>query len=144
MSIKLMTEVWEHADAKGSELLLLLAIADFANDDGHAFPAMETLARKTRLSKRNVQYLVCKLEDTGLLRVDKRCGRKRCNLFTIVLEKVKASVVKGESQRKKGAIAIAPYPSLEPSLTKEENSRLLERGKRFLTPGGKAHAEIYA
>ena len=30
MSIKLMSQVWEMADVSGSELLLLLALADYA------------------------------------------------------------------------------------------------------------------
>ncbi len=34
MSIKIMSAVWRYSKAKGSALLVLLAIADFANDQG--------------------------------------------------------------------------------------------------------------
>jgi hypothetical protein len=34
MSIKLMTMVWDAFPASGSELLCMLAMADWANDDG--------------------------------------------------------------------------------------------------------------
>ena len=34
MSIKVQSHVWEHSPAKGGELLILLAIADFADDNG--------------------------------------------------------------------------------------------------------------
>jgi hypothetical protein len=34
MSIRVMTKVWDHSTQKGSTLLLLLALADHAADDG--------------------------------------------------------------------------------------------------------------
>jgi len=40
MSIKVMSYVWEASKAKGSELLLLLAIADHAADDGYCWPGI--------------------------------------------------------------------------------------------------------
>jgi hypothetical protein len=39
MSIKVMSQVWEHSTRKGTRLLLLLALADFANDEGICYPA---------------------------------------------------------------------------------------------------------
>jgi hypothetical protein len=54
MSISIMTLVWSESQHKGSELLLLLAIADNANDQGIAYPSLRTLAKKTRMSRRNV------------------------------------------------------------------------------------------
>ena len=50
MSMRMMTQVWERSQHKGSELLLMLAIADNANDQGVAYPSKKTLAKKTRLS----------------------------------------------------------------------------------------------
>ena len=57
MSIKVMSAVWEHSKMKGSALLLQLAIADFADDAGIAFPGTETLAKKIRMSERQVKRL---------------------------------------------------------------------------------------
>ena len=71
-----MTRVWEHASVKGSALLLLLAIADHAHDDGTgAWPSQKTLATKTRLSVRQVRRLLEQLEARGELRVVERDGR---------------------------------------------------------------------
>jgi hypothetical protein len=42
MSIKVMSLVWEKSQAKGKELLLMLAIADFADDWGEAFPGIKS------------------------------------------------------------------------------------------------------
>jgi hypothetical protein len=49
-----MSWVWDTSPAAGNDLLLLLAIADFADDEGEAFPSVETLARKTRMSRSTV------------------------------------------------------------------------------------------
>jgi hypothetical protein len=66
MSIKAMTAVWEHSTQKEGSLLILLALADFAHDDGSgAFPSVATLAKKARMSERNTQYCLRRLEQAG-------------------------------------------------------------------------------
>lgn len=37
MSVRKMAEVWEHSHHAGTHLLMLLAVADFADDDGRAY-----------------------------------------------------------------------------------------------------------
>lgn len=83
MSIRLMTEVWEHSKQKGSPLLLLLAIADHANDRNVAFPSIDSLAKKTRLSSRNVQRLIDKLTQCKELTVELNAGPSGTNLYRI-------------------------------------------------------------
>ncbi len=66
MSVRASAIVWEESQQKGSALLLLLALADYAHDDGtNAFPSVPTLAKKTRLGRRNIQLLLRKLEEAG-------------------------------------------------------------------------------
>ncbi|SDK54558.1 Helix-turn-helix domain-containing protein [Actinopolyspora mzabensis] len=85
MSIKVMTWVWDNSPTKGTELLMLLAIADNAADDGaNAFPSISTLARKTRLDERTVQRILRKLSDQGQLHIDKRGGRE-ANRYTLLM-----------------------------------------------------------
>lgn len=68
MSISLMTKVWANAPLKGSHLLLLLAMADFANDDGTSiFPSLATLARKIRANEKTVRRGIDVLIAAGLL-----------------------------------------------------------------------------
>jgi hypothetical protein len=51
MSIKVMNTVWAHAECKSTELLVLLALADFSDDNGeNIYPSISTLAQKARLS----------------------------------------------------------------------------------------------
>ena len=41
MSIRVMTQVWDTSEQKGSALLLLLALADHAADDGFCWPGIQ-------------------------------------------------------------------------------------------------------
>ena len=85
MSLKAMTWVWEHSPAAGTELLVLLAIADNADDTGaNAYPSTDTLARKTRLDTRTVQRVIRRLADRGLVVVD-RGGGRAANRYSIPL-----------------------------------------------------------
>ena len=66
-----MTVVWAESRHKGSALLLLLALADYAHDDGgHAFPSVPTMARRVRMTERAVQLLLAKLKASGELVAD--------------------------------------------------------------------------
>jgi hypothetical protein len=83
MSIKLMTEVWDHSKANGNGLLLMLAIADFANDQREAWPSVGTLAKRTRLGERSVQRLATELQAMGELEIVVGGGRLGCNIYRI-------------------------------------------------------------
>lgn len=62
MSIRAWSLVWERTRAKGSNLLMLLAIADYAKDDGRwAWPSARTLSWKTRLTGRGGELVLWKL-----------------------------------------------------------------------------------
>ena len=76
MSVKLMTIVWEELlELDSTHTLVLLAVADNANDEGACWPSIATLARKTRLHERTVQRALKTLEDAGhLSRFDKPGG----------------------------------------------------------------------
>ena len=51
MSIRVMSDVWDLSESTGSARLVLLAIADSCDHDGtNAWPAIETIAKKTKVS----------------------------------------------------------------------------------------------
>lgn len=83
MSVHVSSCVWKHAPAKGNVLLVLLALADTAQDDGTCWPGYEFIARKTRLSKRTVMRCVDRLEEDGV--VVKVVRPNTSNLYTIAL-----------------------------------------------------------
>jgi hypothetical protein len=83
MSIESTNAVWKHSRQKSGRLLVLLALADYTNSEGIAWPAVSTLARKVRMSKRNVQRCVRVLEKAGELEVRQNQGRKGSNIYRI-------------------------------------------------------------
>lgn len=85
MSIKVMNWVWDYSPARGTELLMMLAIADAASDDGtNAFPSVRTLARKTRLDGRTVQRIARRLAEGGHLAIEERGGRES-NRYSVLM-----------------------------------------------------------
>lgn len=68
MSARVSGWVWEHAPVKSGELVVLLALADNAHDDGGgAYPSQATLAAKSRMSDRQVRNCLRALEAAGLI-----------------------------------------------------------------------------
>lgn len=74
MSIRLMSQVWDLI-LPDSEKLVLLALADAANDEGVCWPSIATIARKCTRSERTVQSVIKKLVEDGHLSRDERPGR---------------------------------------------------------------------
>ena len=67
MSVKIMSQVWE-LDIDHSELIVLLAMADHADDDGqNCYPSNAYLAWKTGYSDRQVRRVLRALESTGII-----------------------------------------------------------------------------
>jgi hypothetical protein len=84
MSVRVMANVWATSRMKGSALLLLLAIADHAHDDGGgAYPSVETLSVKIRMGERQTRALIGLLERSGELTVERNAGPRGCNLYTV-------------------------------------------------------------
>lgn len=84
MSVKVMANVWEHTEQKANKLLLLLALADNANDDGWAYPSQVTLAEKCRVGRRAVQKMLDELEAEGEVIIFNRTVKGSDQHFTNV------------------------------------------------------------
>lgn len=82
-----MSRIWGHSHATGSQLLVLLAIADFADDHGKAWPSVPTLAKKARISERHTQRVIKQLKDMDELAVDKKKSSQwGTNFYRITLK----------------------------------------------------------
>ena len=88
MSIQTMAAVWKGSQHGGSALLMMLAIADFSDDKGVAFPSVSTLAEKTRMKPRNANYLLSELQSSGELVIRIGAGRNGTNLYRIALDRL--------------------------------------------------------
>jgi Helix-turn-helix domain len=84
VSIKVMAEVWESSSAKGGARLVLLALADHANDEGYCHPSVARLARKSALTERNVQLILRNLEARGELVTLRNAGRGNVNAYWVL------------------------------------------------------------
>ena len=76
MSIEIMTRVWRHFPYGGSRLNIALAIADFADDHGVAWPGIPTLATKARISTRQAMRITKDLQADGQLAIFPRYHSK--------------------------------------------------------------------
>lgn len=84
MSIRVMSRVWENSSARGGDLLVLLAIADHADDRGRAWPGIDLLARKSRLTARHVTRCLNNLVAAGELQIQNNRGPKGTNLYQVL------------------------------------------------------------
>jgi DNA-binding transcriptional regulator YhcF (GntR family) len=75
MSIKLMTAVWDRQDLSSTQKLVLLSLADWANDEGLCWPSIDRLAIKTSMAGRSVQRIIRDLESMGFVRRDEVLGK---------------------------------------------------------------------
>lgn len=148
--------VFDRYPSGGGEMLLALALADHAHDDGtHIFPSIARLAEKTRQSERSVQYQLRRMEQSGwLVLVNAGIGGRRSGFgeggrtrqYRINPEWMKgadiAPFAKGAKQAlegckttqervqngvEKGATAIAPEPRATKSNQEQPSPRECER-----------------
>jgi hypothetical protein len=87
MSIKIMSKVWTEQDTCGNERLVLMALADNANDEGICWPSHTTIASKCRIDRRHVIRLVQSLVDRGYICRQRRLakdGRKTSNIYQLL------------------------------------------------------------
>lgn len=83
-----MARVWAESTHSGTDLLMMLAIADFADDDGNAYPSVGTLAQKCRTTPRHVNRILAALRESGELEIRLNEGPKGTNRYRIALKGV--------------------------------------------------------
>jgi len=72
MSIDIMSKVWKSEGTSGTKRLVLLALADQANDQGVCWPSLATIARKAGCSRTFAKQLVHELRDEGYIGIEYR------------------------------------------------------------------------
>ena len=75
MSNRASTLVWDHAHYTGTRKLVLLALADAANQEGLCWPSMKTIARMAGCSERRAQEHIGVLEEAGWIERIPQPGR---------------------------------------------------------------------
>lgn len=89
MSIRFMRAVWAAGDGiRGSALLVLLALADLADDDGVAYPSVAWVARAVRLDRRQTQRVMHRLIDDGWVEVVDDARGRRSRRYRIRVDRM--------------------------------------------------------
>ena len=128
MSIKVMSWVWEHADCKGGDLLVLLAMADIGDDHGgKIFPSVATLAEKVRLTDRAVQKILRRLEERGLIEVEAEANQHNPRSYKVLVGKSGVKKVRPSDDK-------SEVNKVHPCETPGVNSET-DRGELSCTPG---------
>ena len=76
MSVAATSYVWEKSEAEGADRLVLLALADFADEYGNCFGSWGKLCSKTRLARSTVARSLRRLQDFGELAMVEKGHRR--------------------------------------------------------------------
>lgn len=83
MSVRVMALIWERDDLDPYERLVLLSLADHADDEGRCYPSIARLCARTSMKERGVQNVLRRLADRGFLTVRNNAGKRGTNLYTV-------------------------------------------------------------
>lgn len=86
MSVHVTSQLWRRLPYEGAELLVMMALGDYASEEGHAFPSYKALAAKARCSVKTVQRVVARAERDGYLVVDRGSGKRNFTVYDIQLD----------------------------------------------------------
>jgi hypothetical protein len=78
-----MSLVWDDESLNATDKIVMLSLADHADDEGFCYPSIARLERRTGLAKRTVQNAIQRLKTSGKLAVDLNAGRGHANLYRV-------------------------------------------------------------
>lgn len=89
MSMLLMVKAMTLKIGSPARKLVLIKLADNANDDGKCWPSYQNIADHCEMSKRSVMSHIKKLSEAGFLRIEHRFGddgKNRSNFYYLTLD----------------------------------------------------------
>ena len=123
MSVQALAAVLDHSKARLGARLVLIAIANHANEYGeNAYPSIDTLGREAHLSPRQVIRCVQELEALGELRVVRETNK--ANRYRIILEQLSPTGVTNSHSIKSTSLTTKTYGSRDisgPDLSPPDN-----------------------
>jgi hypothetical protein len=145
MSVRVLSWVFDHSPVEHrGDLLVLLVLADHAHDDGtRAFPSVETIARKARLSRRGAQLALRRLERVGAIKETASEGPRRPRSYSVIMGEPtsprtdctgEVADTEGRTESHVGAKGSSPEPSVEPSVEPSPSLKRSEGRERARSP----------
>lgn len=80
-----MSWVWRHGPSDPTERLVLLALADHANDEGQCHPSMAGIAAKSCVTERGARGILRRLEAAGWVATKVGGGRGGKSSYTVLM-----------------------------------------------------------
>ena len=97
MSVKIMSDVFEKSKTEGNTRLVLLCLADCANDEGACWPSIRKIAQKANLSEPMTKKHLNALIAIGVVNREERedqSGRQTSNFYTVDVTKIGEDEIK--------------------------------------------------
>lgn len=94
MSIDVMKRVWDHSQSRGTTRLVLLSLADRADEDGIAWPGIRNIAKRANIQDRQAQRALRALERAGELFTILNSSKYDTNHYFVTVGLTDAEIVK--------------------------------------------------
>lgn len=122
MSIRVMSLIWD-SDIASPEKMVLLALADYGNDDGVSiYPTIDTLATKCSKDRSTIMRILDRLEEHKYIEVERK--HRTHNQYCINLDKIRARVAKCDSAGSQNETQLGrkmqPQPLIKPKTINHE------------------------
>lgn len=153
MSGKVAGAIFDLGRYEGATLLVALALAEYADDDGgEIFPKVATLAAKARISERMAQYALKTLRDDNVLVTVKEARRGRPAVYKIDLVRVQwlrcngCGAIDDSVGVQNATVGVQPVappieePPVEPSEEAPHRARVPRQREMLLPFGGRRRA----
>jgi len=87
MSVHISSRVWRMEMGSATRKLVMLKLADNANDEGYCYPSLSNIARECEINQRTARRIVRALEQAGFLKTEvrQRNGARTSNGYQIHL-----------------------------------------------------------
>lgn len=85
MSVHVSSRVWKHSQQRGTRRLLVLALAEFANAEGIAWPSIRTLAEHLNEPERHTKRLLRQVEEDGEIASKPGGGRGHTTMYAVLV-----------------------------------------------------------
>ena len=141
MSVEIMTQVWKQSPSSGTQLLIELTLADYANAEAICWPSIKSVAKQARCSEDWVHKVISKMRKEGRIQVEVGGGRAKTNVYKLLFAPINPvfntpfnGAERVDFVPKKGRLSPERvYPSLpDPSLDPSREPSTTRRGVMVL------------
>lgn len=111
----MLTRVFDTSPSEGLSRLVLIALADYADDDGVCWPAIASIAKKARCAESTVHRALKRLAESGEIEIHLNAKDKGVNLYRLVAaagEQLRLGVSAAEGSHGDTGARVTPKPSV--------------------------------